>query len=262
MSEKLCALRKKGGGGQKYTETSLWTNSSPSSDFAAQTVTLSDSIDNYKYIKIKYVFSSSYNTGNYLSDYIISVDDLKKVVYPETSGTARLNYTIARVNTSNTASYRTFYYVSNDSIRFGSAPTSSLTPLEILGLNELDHGKRFDETTLWTNNAPTNTFVNQTVSLSDDIDNYDYIKVICRVSTSDATEIKALYSVSDFKTYTASKVWGSSTCQVSSYLYSRLYYYSSDTALVFGHTWKYASGSGTTGDGYVIPTSIVGCKFA
>ena len=142
MSEKLCTLRTKGGGGGKYTETSLWTNPSPSSDFAAQTITLSDDMDNYEYIKIKYCFSASYNTGNYLSDYIISVDELKKSPYPEASGTARLNFSLARMNTSNVACYRKFYYASSTTVRFGSTDTNALIPFEILGLNEVNHPGR------------------------------------------------------------------------------------------------------------------------
>ena len=36
------------------TETVLWTNSSPTSSFAAQTVTLSNGLSNYDYIRVKY----------------------------------------------------------------------------------------------------------------------------------------------------------------------------------------------------------------
>jgi len=52
MAEKLCELRKKGGGGGKYTETVLWTNPSPNSTMARTTVTLSDDWSNYDYLKI------------------------------------------------------------------------------------------------------------------------------------------------------------------------------------------------------------------
>lgn len=141
MAEVLASLKKIGGNGEKYTETVLWTNPSPTADFAAQTVTLSDSIDNYKYLKIKYCFSTSYNTGNCLSNYIISVDEFKKAPYPEASGTARLNFSFARMNTSNVAAYRRFYYASSTTVRFGSTDTNALIPLEILGVNELAHGE-------------------------------------------------------------------------------------------------------------------------
>lgn len=260
MSETLCTLRTKGGGSGKYTETSLWTNSAPTSDFGAQTVTLSDSIDNYKYIKIKYSFSTSYNTGNYLSNYIISVDEFKKSPYPEASGTARLNYSFARMNTSNVAGYRRFYYASSTTVRFGSTDTNALIPLEILGLNELDHGKRFDETTLWTNASPTSAFAAQVVTLSDDIDNYDYLKVNYRHSTSNAIVCAALISPSDMKK--SMYDLGNNRMEVtlgSEATYFRRMTYASDTSISFSTAYKIgATGSSTS---YSIPLSVVGCKF-
>lgn len=49
MAQTLCQLKKKGGG--KMAETILWTNSAPTSAQSAQDVTLSQGIDNFKYIK-------------------------------------------------------------------------------------------------------------------------------------------------------------------------------------------------------------------
>lgn len=50
------------GGGGDLTETTLWTNSSPTSNFSAQEVTLSDSISNYDYIEIVWRVSTSNST--------------------------------------------------------------------------------------------------------------------------------------------------------------------------------------------------------
>lgn len=175
MAEVLASLKKIGGNGEQYTETVLWTNPSPTADFAAQTVTLSNSIDNYKYIKIKYCFSKSYNTGNYLSDYIISVDEFKKAPYPEASGTARLNFSFARMNTSNVAGYRRFYYASSTTIRFGSTDTNALIPLEILGINELAHGKIAPNETIFLGNFASTSMSLTTFTLLDDLSNYRYL---------------------------------------------------------------------------------------
>lgn len=60
MAEKLCTLRKKGGG--KMKETVLWTNPSPTSDFAGVVVDLSDNISHYKYIGIVGAYSKSSNS--------------------------------------------------------------------------------------------------------------------------------------------------------------------------------------------------------
>lgn len=43
-----------GGGGPVVATATLWTNNSPSNDFAAQEVTLNDSIDNFDLIEIRY----------------------------------------------------------------------------------------------------------------------------------------------------------------------------------------------------------------
>ena len=175
MSEKLCTLRTKGGGGGKYTETSLWTNSSPTSDFATQNVTLSDSIDNYKYIKIVW---KAYKSATTTSSVIVLVNDFKSFNYVA-------NYTVGSLasnNSSNQPYARRYVYVSDtvigfhDALRIYAAATSNdmAIPLEILGLNELDHGGMIVDP-LWTNPNHTSAFVAQTVSL--DLSNYDAVLI-------------------------------------------------------------------------------------
>lgn len=48
-----------GSSGGTLSETTLWTNPSPTSNFAAQTVNLSDNIKNYSYIEVEYKMSKS-----------------------------------------------------------------------------------------------------------------------------------------------------------------------------------------------------------
>ncbi len=50
-----------GGGGGGISYTRLWTNPSPSSNFSAQTVTLSESLENYSAVRI--VWDRWYNGG-------------------------------------------------------------------------------------------------------------------------------------------------------------------------------------------------------
>lgn len=61
MSEKICALKKKGSSGGK----TLWTNSNPSANFVAQTITLSDSVDNYDHFVIECNQATSNTTKFY-----------------------------------------------------------------------------------------------------------------------------------------------------------------------------------------------------
>lgn len=143
MSETLCTLRTKGGGGEKYTETSLWTNSAPTSSFASQAVTLSESIDNFKYIKIKFRLSTSNSTT---SETVYSVGDFK--TYTSTTALGISGGLVGQPVASQ-GYVRKAIYSSSTQIQFDTAyrlavndaNTSYLIPLEILGLNELDHGK-------------------------------------------------------------------------------------------------------------------------
>jgi hypothetical protein len=162
MAEKLCELRKKGGGGGKYTETSLWTNPSPTSEFSGGNVTLSDSLSNYKYIKIKTRVSTTIAT-TWSTIYL--VDDFKTFAQNSTpSGCGH----IASMNTSNTRRSRGVVYVNDTTVNYkvvyeDGTPTQNNTntiPVEILGLNELDHGTIQTASGTFTNTAGTDITVN------------------------------------------------------------------------------------------------------
>ena len=144
MAEQLAFMRKAGGGG-KYTETSLWTNPSPTSGFTSQTVTLSESMDNYKYLKIKYAFSTSLYADANCNEIVIPVADFKKSL-----SAANGNALIVVGGSSTTTLYTRFVFYPSDtgvqfghSVQFQTSTTNNNTciPLEILGLNELDHGE-------------------------------------------------------------------------------------------------------------------------
>lgn len=135
MAETLCGLKKKGGGGGGLKEISLWTNSAPTSSFAAQTVTLSQSIENFDYIKIKYKYGTSVNTT--LSS-IYSVEDFKQSI----EGGSH-NICLMGILTPSTAYARILYYVSATSVKISayygvgtafSGGIDSAIPLEIIGL--------------------------------------------------------------------------------------------------------------------------------
>lgn len=137
MSEVLASLKKIGGSGEQYTETVLWTNSAPTSSFAAQTITLSDSMSNYKYLKFRYKNTAS---GSLEASVICPVSDFVKM--SDVSG----NGILLILAMQNPSIYgRRVYYVSTTSVNFKSAlrvgssgTTDSVAiPLEILGINEL-----------------------------------------------------------------------------------------------------------------------------
>jgi len=162
MSEVLASLKKIGGSGEQYTETVLWTNPSPTADFAAQTVTLSDSIGNYKYIGIKYCYSKQITDMVYTAIY--KTEDLRASVLD--NGTTHNVIILGIENASNYGYGRFVGYLSDTSIKFtlayrlnaaGSA-SNTANPLEILGINELAHqtvGERYDVLPAVTVNAGT-----------------------------------------------------------------------------------------------------------
>ena len=261
-----------GESGEQYTETSLWTNQSPSSDFNAQTITISDSISNYKYIAIDYCYNKS-NTG-VTSRVIYDVTDFKKAVKDGSTNHTISGLTIEGANNVNYA--RPVFYISDTSIAFGLSSTlngsgtyaAGAIPLEILGLNELDHGKRFDETTLWTNNAPTSSFTGQEITLSDDVNNYDYIAVRYYFNTSSSTGSCVstnLISISDLKKWTYNDSTKHNTGAISSEdasnnLFIRNVFYISSTKMRFSAANKVATN--TYDNTVCIPYQIIGCKFA
>ena len=268
MAEKLCALRKKGGKAPQYTETSLWTNPSPSADFAAQTVSLSEGMSNFKYLAVKFKALKGQTDSDAIRT-VVSVEDLGKIGTTASVPNVRLGGT----NSAGTASYsRSFYKASDTTITFNAAlghntqatANSVAIPLEILGINELDHGKWFDETTLWTNSAPTTAYTGGTVSLSEDIDNFDFLKITYRFNVSVSTENEIYIPISLFKLSVQSTSTNHNICTLglqdsSNNFYVRNVFYASDTSVTFTTCYK-ENGSGNTGNG-AIPLTIVGCKF-
>ena len=181
MSETLCTLRIKGGGGGRYTETSLWTNPSPSSGFATQDVTLSQSMDNFKYL----AFKVSNGSANFKA--IVSVAEFKTMplsganafaIFPGNANSAGNTYFARFVTYKNTT---TVNITTGYQLGGTSQNNTYSIPLEILGLNELDHG------TMITTNAdilpfkalPANTAISFTTKAE-----AKAIWIICKAQSS------------------------------------------------------------------------------
>ena len=137
MSEKLCTLRTKGGGGGKQTETVLWTNSSPTSNFADQNVTLSDSMSNYDYLKFTYKKATN-NAAS--TSAVFSVSDVKNFadesLYGQIGGESATDWYMSRM----------IWYVSDTSVkistawglnRANSANNAYIIPLSIIGIKNM-----------------------------------------------------------------------------------------------------------------------------
>lgn len=114
------------------------------------------------------------------------------------------------------------------------------------------------ETVLWTNDSPTSQFASQTITLSDNVSNYDYLEVYFRCSTSDDTEYRdiipkaTLDKSSSSNTYAIGNAYSNSTRARGSYV--------NGTSMYF--TAAYPLTSTSTNNSYVIPTKVVGIAVA
>lgn len=271
MAEVLASLKKIGGSGEQYTETVLWTNPDPTSNFTGQNVTLSDSLSNYKYIGIRFAYGTSYKTGEYISTLLETVADFRKFGYG--TGVRRNGLAICISDEKNKSYERLCIYVSDTSVHFdpcnqvasSTQANGNAVPLEILGINELAHAKGLDEiTTLWTNSSPTSSFATQTITLSDEISDYDFIKIVWAISTSETSQYQGVYFIpaDTFANYLQAKnrsVGNLGMSNTSDYAYTRNVFYASDTSIKFGNCYRV--GTTTQANTICIPISVIGCRF-
>lgn len=118
------------------TETVLWTNSSPTVNFAGQTITLSDNLSNYDYIGVKIAYSTGYQTDEYCNTAIMSISDFVK-----SSGSGR-RPSMGLITAYNSGYARSCQYVSDTSVTIGncyqmatSTGTNQQTiPLQVIGI--------------------------------------------------------------------------------------------------------------------------------
>lgn len=123
------------------------------------------------------------------------------------------------------------------------------------------------ETVLWTNPSPTANFGKQSVTLSDDINNYDYIVVeyiYSRSSTIDTEKSKSIMSITDFKeggvgTSVSRTCMALGIINGSNASYTRQVWYQDDTTIQISAC--YAMTSTTQANGNAVPLQIIGIKL-
>ena len=121
-------------------------------------------------------------------------------------------------------------------------------------------GGSLRETTLWENSSPTSDYNNSPINLLQSIDNFDYIKIVCKYSKQISTDTSVIFEKNIFKTFAnaATSPIGIVSYRVSSTAYARRFYYISDTSigvLACGGVGSTASSTDT-----VIPYKIIGMK--
>lgn len=181
MSEQIAFLRKRGGGLAKVTEKVLWSNPSPSANFAAQTVTLSDDINNYDYICIDYIVNKE--NPNISSRIIYPVDDFK--TYLLNNGTLHIFGALNIEDANNNSYSRIVYYQNDTTIGFTSifgvnkaySTTNGANPLQILGLNIATDDKYTEYEIVPLGQGTSTATTALSITLNDSLSNYAYIGV-------------------------------------------------------------------------------------
>lgn len=132
MAEKLAELRKKGGG--KAKETVLWTNSTPTSNFDAQSINLNVDWTTYDWIRVYFRVSTSVSTSNYV-DFPVSL------VESASTASNTIQATIcARVGSTQYArsmryqSNTTLYFPRANAINQQSESQAGIIPTQISGI--------------------------------------------------------------------------------------------------------------------------------
>ena len=129
-------------------------------------------------------------------------------------------------------------------------------------------GGKLKETILWENPKPTSNFAAQTIMLSQDMNNFDYLAFNIRAITIREYQMKMIYPVIDVKnsnntggSYDNTVRWCTSPgFTYSGNPYMRGIYYVSDTSIRINDAYPIAS-TLTTQNSYAIPISVIGMKY-
>lgn len=124
-------------------------------------------------------------------------------------------------------------------------------------------GGSMTETTLWTNSDPTTAFASQTVNLSGNLSDYEYIGFECRFSTTYDNRLMTYVKASDFPDCVAetNEPMPCFFSYNSTYFYCRLIQYASDTTVTIGGCYRgKPTGTWAAQSAALIPLRVVGLK--
>lgn len=253
------ALYRCGGGGGKLEETVLWTNPSPTAAFATQTITLSDDMTKYDFLKIEWNAATDQTSS--ADNMIIPIVDY---INTNNSATYMPNYTLTSKYNGSTFG-RITYYVSDNQIyienayriKNDSTQNKATIPLKIYGMkygNKRPVTPSGTRTLLWENPDPSVSFAAQTITLPQSVNNFAYIEVIWYGNTdmiSQGTIIIPVNLLNGDSNFKGRARYAMPMDNGSNAPFARPVAFPSDTQVRFGANNYWSSGSGTLNTGSI-----------
>jgi hypothetical protein len=250
------------------TSETLWTNSSPSSNYSSGDISISDRI-NYDWIEIHFAESTT-NTRN---------TKAVRISYREntiTSDNYCPRHAICAYDSESSSSYKgcwaRFITAYDTKINIStcrkfiqgektSTVNTKLIPTEVIGYKK-DFSSRYD--VLWTNSSPSSSFAAQTVNLNNNYRYYYFITFIFRATTSSSSYGYFTYSSTDvyyFDTNNGNLIGVLSTNGATDVSWGRrrYIYYTGTTSIGFSDCINLpASDKAAVSNGSCIPIAIIG----
>ena len=234
------------GGGTSNNMVTLWTNPNPTANFSAQTITLSQSADDFDILIVETLYGNWGTPCKASSIIFPSIGRQKLMCGQDNTGSGVGMRDITPNGTS-----VTFGQGHSNNASSESQSASLCIPQVIYGAKIKGVGKSSQLEVLWTNSAPTSAFAQQTVSL--DLTNYDAVLIECNTSGNTDTG----------KTIQFGLVGSTIRLMAEIYqIHRRLATINSD-GITFGNNYylpAYANGNETASNGYLIPTRIYGLR--
>lgn len=109
---------------------------------------------------------------------------------------------------------------------------------------------------MWTNERPTSNFPAQSVILSQSIENFDYIEIIARISTANATEVSTILIAEEVLNMTGNNAPRAAIAVRGTLNYARVIGCVSNTSIQIGIAVNV--GATGTSEGMCIPIRISG----
>lgn len=276
-----------------FQETTLWENSSPTASFSGQAVTLSDDITNYDYVRIYW----NNNTSSSENASIIVPTDIMAM-----SGAVAGSIQITlgsrtsvdnRVRIVRYSSDTDLIIGDNRSVGEAGGNNNGIIPIKITGLSPIvvsgtktitengtgidvanyeyvdvnvPGGGSLEETLLWENSTPSSSYGENTITLSDSVQNYDYLRFEFTRGTTNPEIFSVIYTVDELDN-TAQNANGEKLSSPTIYVsgtgnYTRILSKLSDTSILFSHCKKYGTGIDTVNsDTTLMPYKVFGLKL-